>query len=157
VARVGGRDIDAGTRDERARLRQRIRLGGRTDLSQHFWVSAALTVLADAPRALTVGLSKELMDSTPGGSGFSFVDMAANSAGIRLAVVATRSSDSAHDLQTRVRQGVSVADVLPSIVGLPEGLSRDEFQSAFGGLGGAETRRLLDEIDRRIAALRLFQ
>lgn len=157
VARVGGRDLDLGARAERTGLRRRIRLGGRTDLSQHFWVSAALTVLSDAPRALTVGLSKELMDSTPGGSGFSFVDMAANSAGIRLAVVATRSSPSAHVLQVRVRHGVTVDDLLPSLVGLPEGISRDAFQADFGGLGGAETRRLLNEIDRRIAALALYR
>ncbi len=97
------------------------------------------------------------MDSTPGGSGFSFVDMAANSAGIRLAVVATRSSESAHALQARVRHGVTVDDILPSLVGLPEHISRDAFQADFGGLGGAETRRLLNEIDRRIAALALYQ
>ena len=36
-----------------------------------------------------------MMDSSPGGSGFSFVDMAANKAGIRFAVVATRNAESA--------------------------------------------------------------
>ena len=157
VARVGGRDIDVGGLDERNALRQRILLSGRNDLSRHFWVSAALTVLSDEPRALTVGLSKELMDSTPGGSGFSFVDMAANNAGIRLAVVATRNSNWAHEFQARILQGVKRDDLFPTIEGLPEGLSRDVFQSDFGGLGGSETRRLLAEIDRRIAALRLYQ
>lgn len=157
VARVGGRDIDLGDSSERNRLRQRILLGGRNDLSRHYWVSAALTALSDAPRALTVGLSKELMDSTPGGSGFSFVDMAANSAGIRLAVAATRDANSAHELQTRVREGAEVTDILPSVEGLPENLSRDTLQSDFGGLGGTKTRRLLDEIDRRISRLPLFR
>jgi len=71
--------------------------------------------------------------------------------------VATRSSKSAHELQARVRRGVEAADILPSIAGLPEHISQDAFQSDFGGLGGAETRRLLDEIDRRIAALALYQ
>jgi hypothetical protein len=132
-------------------------LSGRNDLSRHFWVSAALTVLSDAPRARTVGLSKELMDSTAGGSGFSFVDMAANIAGIRLAVVATRNSNSAHELQARIRQGVERDDLFPAIDALPEKISRDVLQSDFGGLGGAETQRLLNEIDRRIAALRLYQ
>ena len=108
-------------------------------------------------RALTVGLSKELMDSTPGGSGFSFVDMAANATGIRLAVAATRDQASAHDLQVRVREDEYVAKLLPSVDGLPEQLSRDALQSDLGGLGGSETRRLLDEIDRRISALPLFR
>jgi hypothetical protein len=153
VARVGGRDLDLGPTADRLALRRRIRLGGRTDLSQHFWVSAALTVLSDESRALAVGLAKEAMDSTPGGSGFSFVDMAANSAGIRLAVAATASPAAARALQVRLRRVEDVAEVFPSIAGLPENLDRDRFQADFGGLGGAETRRLFAEIDRRIASL----
>jgi len=48
-------------------------------------------------------------------------------------------------------------DLFTAIDGLPETISRDVLQSNFGGLGGAETQRLLNEIDRRIAALRLYQ
>lgn len=157
VARVGGRDLELGDGGPRERLRQRILLGGRNDLSRHYWVSAALTVLADAPRALTVGLSKELMDSTSGGTGFSFVDMAANASGIRLAVLATRDSASAHVLQSRIREEGHSAELLPAVDGLPEHLSRDTFQAEFGGLSGTETRRLLDEIERRIAVLPLYR
>ena len=157
VARVGGRDLDLGPPEARLALRRRIMLGGRGDLSQHFWVSAALVALADESRSLAVGLSKEAMDSTPGGSGFSFVDMAANSAGIRLAAAATRSSQSAHTMQSRIRRGVEVADVLPSLRELPEGIGRDQLQADYGGLSGAETRRLLGEIDRRIAELPLYR
>jgi hypothetical protein len=156
VASVGGRDLELGPIEERDRLRQRIRLDGRGDLSKHFWVSAALTVLTDESRALTVGIAKEAMDSTPGGSGFSFVDMAANSAGIRLAAAATRDDAAAHALQSRLREGVDVADILPSIAELPENITGGALQADFGGLGGAETRRLLAEIDRRIAALPLY-
>jgi hypothetical protein len=157
VARVGGRDLDLGPGEERAALRRRIRIGDRTDLSQHFWVSAALAVLSDEQRSLAVGLSKEAMDSTPGGSGFSFVDMAANTAGIRLAVEATRNSMSAHAIQDRLRRHLDIAAVFPSIDGLPENLTGDQLQTDFGGIGGTETRRLLNEIDRRIAALALYR
>jgi len=157
VARVGGRDLELGPADDRIALRRRIRLDDRADLSQHYWVSAALAALSDEQRALAVGLSKEVMDSTPGGSGFSFVDMAANAAGIRLAVVATRNSRSAHAIQARIRQGAEVADLLPSIRGLPENITRDRLQTEFGGLGGAETRRLLTEIDDRLSALPLYR
>lgn len=157
VARVGGRDLDLGEPAEWHRLRQRIRLGGRADLSRHFWVSAALTVLADEQRSLAVGLAKEAMDSTPGGSGFSFIDMAANKAGIRLATVATGSTAAAHAFQDRVVRGVVVNDLLPSVAELPEGISGADLQARFGGLGGAEIRRLLDEIDRRIGFLPLYR
>lgn len=116
-----------------------------------------MATLSDESRSLAVGLSKEAMDSTPGGSGFSFVDMAANSAGIRLAAAATRTSRSAHTLQTRIRQGVEVADLLPSLRGLPEGITSDQLQAEYGGLSGAETRRLLGDIDRRIAELPLYR
>jgi hypothetical protein len=157
VARVGGRDLDLGPPDARLALRRRILLGGRGDLSQHFWVSAALAALADESRSLAVGLSKEEMDSTPGGSGFSFVDMAANCAGIRLAAAATRTERSAHTMQARIRRGVEVSDLLPSLRGLPEGITRDQLQADYGGLGGAETRRLLGEIDRRISELPFYR
>jgi hypothetical protein len=157
VARVGGRDLDLGPPENRIALRRRILLGGRGDLSQHFWVSAALAVLSDESRSLAVGLSKEEMDSTPGGSGFSFVDMAANSAGIRLAAAATRTAGSAEAVQTRIRRGVEVSDLMPSLRGLPEGITRDQLQADYGGLGGAETKRLLGEIDRRISELPLYR
>lgn len=156
VASVGGRDLELGPIEERDRLRQRILLAGRGDLSKHFWVSAALTVLTDESRSLAVGIAKEAMDSTPGGTGFSFVDMAANSAGIRLAATATRNDAAAHALQARLRDAVAVADILPSVAELPEGIDRDSLQADYGGLGGTETRRLLAEIDRRIAALPLY-
>ena len=153
VATVGRREVYPGRAGEREALRRRVRVHERGDLSQHFWVSAALTVLSDAGRALTVGIAKEMKDSTPGGSGFSFVDMAANQAGIRFAVVATQDAHSARDLQFRIAKGVDTADFFPSIDGLPEGLSQDEFHSEFGGLGGAATRRLFAEIDLRIGDL----
>ena len=157
VARVGGRALEVGSSEERTLLRNRIRLDDRTDLSRHFWVSAALTTLSDEPRARMIGLSKEVMDSTPGGSGFSFIDMAANAAGIRLAVAATRSEVSARDIQVGTRTLTDLSDIFPSIAGLPENISRDALQAEFGGLGGAETRRLLAEIDQRIKALPLHR
>lgn len=157
VATVARRRVDAGRAVERAAIRRQVRVHRRSDLSQHFWVSSALTVLSDAGRALTVGIAKEMKDSTPGGSGFSFVDMAANQAGIRFAVVATGNTRSARALQFRVLEGISTDAFFPVIEGLPEGLSRDEFHADFGGLGGPEARRWFAEIDRRIDALPGFQ
>ena len=64
VAKVAKRPIDLGLQREFASIRNRITLRGRKDLARHFWVSAALTILSDESRSMTVGIGKELMDAT---------------------------------------------------------------------------------------------
>jgi hypothetical protein len=151
VAWVAGRPVEGeGVNGARA-LRQRITLRGRGDLSQHFWVSAALAVLADEDRSMAVGIVKEMKDATPGGSGFSFVDLMANRCGILFALAATRDADSAKAMQERIRSGARIEDFCPEIDGLPEGIDRDRFQSEFGGLGGRKTNEIVEEIRRRLA------
>jgi hypothetical protein len=152
VATVARRQVDPRRLPEVAALRERITLWGRKDWPQHMWVSAGLSVLSDADRSIAIGLAKELMDATPGGSGFSFTDLAADAAGNRFARAATRDEPSARALQARIRAGVRLAEFAPELRDLPEGLSLEEFQSRFGGLGGAETRRVVEEIERRLAA-----
>jgi uncharacterized protein YfiM (DUF2279 family) len=151
VARVARRKVDLGRMKEARALRRRITLKGRHDLSQHFWVSAALAVLSDEGRSMTVGLTKEMMDATPGGSGFSFVDLTADRAGNLFTVAATRNAESASAMQSGIRSGVRVEDFCPDVRGLPEGLSRDDFPTEYGGLGGAGTRKVVEEIQRRLA------
>jgi len=150
VASVAGREIDGGRRKEIAKLDQRISIRGRTDLSRHFWLSAALTVLSDQSRSMDVGITKELMDATAGGSGFSFVDLTADHTGTLFATVATQDLKSAQNLQLKIRDGIEIADFFPDVTGLPEGIYRDEFQAEYGGLGGAETTKILEEIRRRL-------
>jgi hypothetical protein len=152
VADVARRDIDASRLPEANALRERIRLYGRKDWPQHFWVSAGLTLLADADRSTAVGLTKELMDATPGGTGFSFTDLAADAAGNRFARAATRDEPSARALQARIHAGVRIADYVPELRDLPEGISLEDFANRYGGVGGDETRRVVDEIERRLAA-----
>lgn len=156
VAKVGRRSVLPDRVKEIKSLRQRITAHTRQDLSMHFWVSAALTVLSDENRALTVGIVKELKDSTPGGSGFSFVDMGANKAGIRFAALATRDDESARSLQARIRQGVELLTFMPEVRDLPEGITGDQFKKEYGGLGGRKSREILAEIDKRISELEKF-
>jgi uncharacterized protein YfiM (DUF2279 family) len=115
VAKVAKRWIDLKRRKEIFTLRKRITLRNRRDLSQHFWVSAALTVLSGKRRSITVGITKEMMDATPGGSGFSFVDLMANQAGNLFADAATRNSQSARAIQMRIWDGVKIAHYMPEI------------------------------------------
>lgn len=152
VAQVAKRPINIQNTKMLNALRNRVTLMGRNDLSRHFWVSAGLAILSDENRSISVGIGKELMDATPGGSGFSFVDLMANRAGILLAVNSTKNELQARNLQSRIRHGVVIADFLPGIQDLPEGLSRDVFQTVFGGLGGKETQRLVNEIEKRLSS-----
>jgi uncharacterized protein YfiM (DUF2279 family) len=157
VAKVAKRPIKINRLVEHDSLRSRVTLQGRNDLARHFWVSAALVILTDENRSMTVGIGKEMMDATEGGSGFSFVDLTADRAGTLLAVAATKNGSNARSFQMRIAQGVVIADFFPDIDGLPEGLTRDEFQSDYGGLGGKETLRLANEIERRVAACKALQ
>ena len=123
IAAVARRKIDGDLMGDYRSLRARVTLRGRNDLSRHFWVSGALKVLTDENRSMAVGLTKELMDAQPGGSGFSFADKAANMAGIRFAELATTNSESAHQLQRRIIDGMTGDDFCPDVRGLPEGRS----------------------------------
>ncbi len=151
VAEVAKRPIDLTRKDEFEAIRNRVTLRERHDLARHFWVSAALTILSDESRSMTVGIAKEMMDATPGGSGFSFVDLTADRAGTLFATAATRDADAARNMQARIRREVVISDYCPEVQDLPEGLTREEFQAGFGGLGGTQTEQLVNEIHRRLA------
>lgn len=131
-------------------------LRGRFDWTKHFALSAGMVAMACEGVSDRVGLLKELRDAQ-GGSGFSFGDMAANRAGIRLAQVATFNADSARTMQERLAGNVGVADVFPDVSDLPEDLPAAEFQARFGGVNGTEYQRMIAEIDRRLALCSVLQ
>lgn len=153
VAEVAGRAVDPSRIAEFDAIRRRVTLRGRSDLVRHFWVSAALAVISDQDSSMSVGIAKEMLDATPGGSGFSFVDLTADRAGTMLAVTATHTPNSARAFQRRTQNGVSVEDFMPSIEGLPEGLTSDQVQNLYGGLGGARFMSIADIIRKRLDAL----
>lgn len=130
-----------------------LTLRGREDLAQHFIVSAALAAWAGEPLAAAIGLGKEVDDSRQG-SGFSFIDLAADRAGTRLGELATGNPQR---LAAGVGAGLSDAALLPPIDGLPESMMTAEFQRRFGSVGAPAYQRMSDEIDRRIAAMALFR
>ncbi len=67
------------------------------------------------------------------------------------AEAATRNTESARAMQLRISDGVEIGDYCPSVLDLPEGLTLEEFQSDYGGLGGEGTRAVVEEIRRRLA------
>lgn len=136
---------------------QRVHLAGRSDLAQHYSVSAALAAVAGTPLADAVGLYKELEDAGGGGSGFSFVDLAADRAGTRLGALAVGSAAGQARLQRRVAAGLSEQDLLPPVRDLPEFLPQAAFQQRYGGPDSPAFRRMQADIDRRIGALALYR
>ena len=136
--------------------RRRVLLRGRHDLAQHFSISAATAAKGGSALSHLVGLAKELSDAD-GGSGFSFPDMLANRAGIRLAELATDSADSARHLRRMARAGLTEADIMPSPTGLPEGMQEAVLLRTIGTPSSAAYARLMDHIDRRIDATRLHR
>lgn len=128
---------------------QRVTLAGRSDLAQHFMVSAAIAAHADTALADAIGLYKEVEDAR-GGSGFSFDDLAADRAGTRFGEAATLD---ARDLQKRIEANVRDSDLMPEVADLPSGMTEAQFVARFGGIGTPAYKEMLGRIESRIDAL----
>ena len=131
-----------------------LSLHGRRDFAEHFMISAGLTVNGGSRLANAIGLIKEEEDASKG-SGFSFTDLAANRAGVKLGERAT--GNSALQLQSRLAAVRSDADLLPDFRDLPEFMSQAEFDRRFGPIGGPRYKKIIDGIDARLAAHSLAQ
>lgn len=128
-----------------------VLLQNRTDFSKHYLVSALLAADAGSPLANAVGLYKEIQDSR-GGSGFSFNDLAADRAGTQLGERAIAGEQSATALQNLLASATET-DLMPETADLPEFLSEAEFNRRYGGLAGNAYQKMMQEIERRVAAL----
>jgi hypothetical protein len=130
-----------------------VTLSGRDDTAKHFIVSAALSAYAGEPLADVIGVYKEVDDSR-GGSGFSFDDIAPDRAGSRFGELAAASVASAKRLQAKLSGTLRESDIVPVIDDLPGSMSEAEFKRRFGGVDGAGYKQMMNEIERRVAALR---
>lgn len=119
-------------------------LRNRHDLAQHFIISAALELLSEQGVSLAIGEFKELMDRAQGGSGYSFVDLTADMSGVEFAKVAGQS-DSAQQVQQVMASATSEDTIIPSIDGLPEGLSKQRFEQVYEKV---DSKAYLQEVAR---------
>jgi hypothetical protein len=133
-----------------------VTLGGRHDFAQHFSISAAIAATAGSALSDAIGLYKEIEDSR-GGSGFSFNDIAADRAGTRLGVAATADAGAARRLQAAAAARLAASTFFPEVNDLPEFMQEAEFKRRYGGVGGTEYRRMMGEIERRVAGLALYR
>jgi len=155
---VQGTDVDKllGRASQGSTRRLDIRLNSRSDLAQHFIVSAAIAVKANTRIADAIGLYKEIDDSL-GGTGFSFADLAADRAGVGFAKLATGSDGQAAALQTSMCGKPSETDFMPRTDGLPESIMKLQFKKRYKDLGSSEYELVETEIKNRIANCRIFR
>lgn len=130
-----------------------ITLAGRHDLAQHFVISAALAAWAGEPVADAIGLYKELEDARHG-SGFSFIDLAADRAGTRFGETLIRNPE-----QLIAAMGSTFRDeqLLPAVGDLPEYLHQPEFKRRFENPESPQFKAMATEIERRLDTLPLYR
>lgn len=128
----------------------------RMDIPQHFIASAFLAAVDASAFGEQLGLDKELGDAEQG-SGFSFIDLAADRAGARFGEMATVSPGQARRLQRFMASCQDYTLIIPDVRGLPEHMDSASFQNRFGSPGSRLYRNMISEIDERIAALPLYR
>ncbi|ALS97525.1 hypothetical protein [Lacimicrobium alkaliphilum] len=136
--------------------RVNIVLSDRQDLHLHFVYSVAIKLLSDQGISIAVGEFKELMDRGEGGSGYSFVDLAADMAGVRLAKMALEP-DTAELIQRRLAQAEDESVFFPQVLDLPEGMDKEEFARRFEAVDSPAYQQLVNKIRERLDTLALYQ
>ncbi len=120
-------------------------LGGRRDLARHFVLSAGLHAATTDRTVRGLGEFKELLDSNPAGTGFSFDDIAANLAGARFAATLLAAPGLAPP--------GAEAEVMPRIDDLPSGLDAESFETLYGDIESPAYAARLAGITARVEAL----
>ena len=135
------------------RPRGGILLSNRADLAMHWALSAALGAVLGDKAAVAVGEWKELSDSLPSGSGFSFMDLAADRSGLH---TARRAVDPKTAGQTaRELAGVTEEQIFPvALSAAQEGLSEQQFIARFGTVETAQYQEMVSWIDRELDRVR---
>ena len=127
-------------------------LASRQDLSLHFIFSAAIKLLSEQGISIAVGEFKELMDRGEGGSGYSFVDLAADMAGANFAALAV-DPNSAEKLQNIMSLEPNELLFFPSIEGLEEGMSKSQFKQRYTDIESNKYIGVVKNIESRIERL----
>lgn len=127
----------------------------RKDLAQHFIGSAALTASVNQQAAKIAGEEKELSDARSG-SGFSFIDLAADKAGTRFGEMATSSPENARKMQQAMAKIKDYSDFMPDPRDLPEHMNEADFKQRFESIDSPVYQDIVKQIDARIAAMPIY-
>lgn len=133
-----------------------VRLHRRHDLAQHLVSIAALSTYAGPGVAELLSSTKEAYDARYR-TGFSFSDLAANSAGVLLAGYLTHDPVTATMMQQRLAALDDEADYMPVFGNNRDGLSESDFAALYEDRSSPEYLARVREIRQLIAARPLFQ
>lgn len=133
----------------------RLTFHDREDLRRHFITAAAIQAISNRGVSVSAGEFKELLDSLGSGrhSGFDFTDIVANNSGIRLSNLMMSTSA---DQWPRLIELIQVdTDIVASLHGIPEIMSREKFERQFGNIDSDEYAEMMQLIESRIERLPL--
>lgn len=99
-----------------------VSIFGRSDHSQHFWLSAALAVQLVPDLVENIGVEKELNDDQEGGSGFDVTDLNADLAGTWFATRVLKGKISLE----RIANSFDYTLVVPAQIRIPKRLKHPE-------------------------------
>jgi hypothetical protein len=140
-----------------SRLIQRdVLLNRRIDTAQHFMGSATLAMAGHNALVDMIGLAKEMND-THNGSGFSFIDLAADQAGALFGKMAVRSEEKARKVQEVLSRGADESLFIPMLKDLPEKLTSASFAERFKDIDSPEFHAMKARIEERILACPLYR
>jgi hypothetical protein len=141
--------------DATAQHRYPVYVYKRIDIAQHFMASAAISAAGNRHFADEAGTEKELNDAK-GGSGFSFIDLAADRAGLRFGEIAVSNAENARKLQLEMAKIDDYKAFMPDVTDLPEKMDAQTFKRKFTSLDSPETQALIAQIDARIESCPIF-
>ena len=127
---------------------------GRADLPKHWALSAALSVGTNIQLARAMGEWKELADSLSAQSsfaqgdpsGFSFVDIAADRSGFRIAQAAM-SPEHAGEMNVRLSRATADQILPKQLLQGHEQMSEDEFDRSYGSIDDPRYQTAIERID----------
>jgi hypothetical protein len=127
----------------------------RIDIPQHFIAAALLAAVDSTVLTQQLSVDKEVGDAQQG-SGFSFIDLLADKAGIRFGQMATASPEQARKLQQFLANNKDYASIIPNIQDLPEHMDEDTFKQRYSEVGSPAYQAVIEQIEARIKQLAIY-
>jgi hypothetical protein len=126
-------------------------MNDRADLPQHFFIAGGLVALTNPEMAEATSILKEVTDAN-GGSGFSYVDMGANLAGIIYATELIRQPE----IPPVFTEGFEIKTFVPDLSGLAEGVMLTELRNDFSLDSKSRFKRVIQAIKDRVLNLPIY-
>jgi hypothetical protein len=124
----------------------------RADLPQHFFIAGGLVALTTPETAEATSILKEVTDAN-GGSGFSYVDMGSNLAGIIYATEMIRQ----REVPSVFVEGFEIKSLVPDFSDLAEGVMLTELRADFSLDSESRFRRVIESIRSRVVTLPVYR